>query len=311
MGSRAVVLVRRDATRRHPHAYGPIVLRRRRSSRPLLAACARAADSAGLWDELGTDWVLLDTEIMPWSAKAIELIRSQYAASARPPGPPCRRLSTRCTWPPPAASTSTDCSTRTAQRAADAEAFTAVYRRYSWPIDGAEGRPHRAVPGARERGHDVRDPGPRVAPRPRRPARRRRPRAVHDDASTGRRHRRRGVRRRRGRLVGRADGRRRRGDGGQAAANLVRGPKGLVQPGVKVRGREYLRHHLRPRLHDPGQPLAAPQPQPGPQAVDGAARVRAGLEALRRLATGEPVWRVHECVFAILAMESEPVDPRL
>jgi protein phosphatase len=29
------------------------------------------------------------------------------------------------------------------------------------------------------------------------------------------------------------------------------------------------------------------------------------------LAAGEPLWRVHECVFAVLACESEPVDPRL
>ena len=36
-----------------------------------------------------------------------------------------------------------------------------------------------------------------------------------------------------------------------------------------------------------------------------------GLEALDRLRRGEPLWRVHECVFAVLALESEPVDPRL
>ena len=36
-----------------------------------------------------------------------------------------------------------------------------------------------------------------------------------------------------------------------------------------------------------------------------------GLEALERMARGEPLWRVHECVFGALALESEPVDPRL
>ncbi len=36
-----------------------------------------------------------------------------------------------------------------------------------------------------------------------------------------------------------------------------------------------------------------------------------GVEGLDRLARGEPLWRVHECVFAVLALESEPVDPRL
>ncbi len=36
-----------------------------------------------------------------------------------------------------------------------------------------------------------------------------------------------------------------------------------------------------------------------------------GLEGLERVARGEPLWRVHECVFAVLALDSEPVDPRL
>lgn len=36
-----------------------------------------------------------------------------------------------------------------------------------------------------------------------------------------------------------------------------------------------------------------------------------GLEAVRRAVAGDPVWRIHQCVFGVLAMESEPVDPRL
>jgi protein phosphatase len=36
-----------------------------------------------------------------------------------------------------------------------------------------------------------------------------------------------------------------------------------------------------------------------------------GVEALERFVRGEPLLRVHECVFGVLALESEPVDPRL
>jgi hypothetical protein len=36
-----------------------------------------------------------------------------------------------------------------------------------------------------------------------------------------------------------------------------------------------------------------------------------GIEALRRFVEGEPLHCVHECCFAVLALESEPVDPRL
>jgi len=39
-----------------------------------------AMEASGLWHELGTDWVLWDAEIMPWSMKAGSLIRGQYAA---------------------------------------------------------------------------------------------------------------------------------------------------------------------------------------------------------------------------------------
>ena len=36
-----------------------------------------------------------------------------------------------------------------------------------------------------------------------------------------------------------------------------------------------------------------------------------GIEALERFVRGEPLRRVHECVFGVLALETEPVDPRL
>ena len=92
---------------------------------------------------------------------------------------------------------------------------------------------------------------------------------------------------------------------------VVRGPKGLVQPAVKCRGREYLRiiygpdytadEHLG-RLRSRG--LA------GKRSL--ALREFAlGIEALERFVRHEPLRRVHECVFGVLALESEPVDPRL
>jgi hypothetical protein len=36
-----------------------------------------------------------------------------------------------------------------------------------------------------------------------------------------------------------------------------------------------------------------------------------GVESLERFVRKEPLYRVHECVFGVLALESEPVDPRL
>lgn len=92
---------------------------------------------------------------------------------------------------------------------------------------------------------------------------------------------------------------------------IVRGKRGIVQPAVKCRGREYLRiiygpeyalpEHLN-RLRSRG--LAAKRSL--------ALREFAlGIEALERFVRHEPLRRVHECVFGVLALESEPVDPRL
>jgi hypothetical protein len=40
---------------------------------------ARALHCAGLWDRFDTGWLGLDAELLPWSAKARELIETQYA----------------------------------------------------------------------------------------------------------------------------------------------------------------------------------------------------------------------------------------
>ena len=95
MGSRAVVVVCRDEAAARARASASTAARRGICLHAHRAAFfddrgagggaararpRRALDAAGLWDELDTDWVCLDCELMPWSAKAQELLRSQYAA---------------------------------------------------------------------------------------------------------------------------------------------------------------------------------------------------------------------------------------
>lgn len=93
---------------------------------------------------------------------------------------------------------------------------------------------------------------------------------------------------------------------------LVRDDKArLVQPGIKCRGREYLRIIYGPEYTRPDN-LARLRHRFLNHKRSLAVREYAlGLEALDRLADGEPLWRVHEAVFGVLALESEPVDPRL
>lgn len=92
---------------------------------------------------------------------------------------------------------------------------------------------------------------------------------------------------------------------------IARGPKGLVQPAMKCRGREYLRIIYGPEYTADDQlPRLRSRGLSGKRSL--AAREFAlGIEALERFVTREPLRRVHECVFGVLALESEPVDPRL
>jgi protein phosphatase len=95
------------------------------------------------------------------------------------------------------------------------------------------------------------------------------------------------------------------------AGFTVRDGKGLLQPALKCRGREYLRliygaeytlpanlERLRRRGLSAKRSLALRE-------------YALGVEALERFVSREPLWRVHECVFGVLALESEPVDPHL
>jgi protein phosphatase len=95
------------------------------------------------------------------------------------------------------------------------------------------------------------------------------------------------------------------------AAGLVRGRRGPVQPGLKVRGRDYLRLVYGPHYLEPDNLARLRERNVAPKRKLALREHALGLEALERAAAGEPLWRVHECVAGVLALESEPVDPRL
>ena len=92
---------------------------------------------------------------------------------------------------------------------------------------------------------------------------------------------------------------------------VARSRKGLVQPGVKCRGREYLRIVYGPEYADPSQIERLRGRGLGRKRSLARREFALGVEALERFVRREPLYRVHECVFAVLALESEPVDPRL
>ncbi|MFJ4480884.1 polynucleotide kinase-phosphatase [Streptomyces longwoodensis] len=325
MGSRAVALVCRDAeaARRRFGVDGPTGSLYTRTGRPffddpatteaVLDRLRAAVGAAGLWTELDTDWLLLDAELMPWSLKASGLLRAQYAAVGAASGAvfPHALAALR-----DAAARGVDVGdllSRQRERAADAAAFTAAYRHYCWTTDGLDGvrlAPFQvlAVQGRSLAGlpHDE-----QLALLDR---------LVEHDGS-GLLHTTRRL------YVDTGDPESVRagvdwwlemtGRGGEGMVvkplgALVRDGEGrLVQPGVKCRGREYLRIIYGPEYTRPDH-LARLRGRFLQHKRSLALREYAlGLEALDRLAGGEPLWRVHEAVFGVLALESEPVDPRL
>ena len=85
----------------------------------------------------------------------------------------------------------------------------------------------------------------------------------------------------------------------------------LLQPAVKCRGREYLRIIYGPEYLLNGNLERLKSRSLGKKRNLALNEFALGMEALERFTKNEPLYRVHECVFGILALESEPVDPRL
>ncbi|MYV65760.1 polynucleotide kinase-phosphatase, partial [Streptomyces sp. SID2131] len=202
---------------------------------------------------------------------------------------------------------------RQRERVVDAAAFTAAYRRYCWPTEGLEGVRFAPFQLLAARGRSL-----AAVPHDEQLAWLDRL-VEHDPTGL--------VRVTRRLVVDTGDEASVRagvdwwleltGAGGEGMvvkplAALVRDGKGrLVQPGVKVRGREYLRIVYGPEYTRPENLERLRQRFLGHKRSLALREYALGLEALDRLADGEPLWRVHEAVFAVLALESEPVDPRL
>jgi protein phosphatase len=322
MGSRAVIVVCRDeaaALARFGAAGRGVIYTR--TGRPffteagleaaVLERVAAAMTRSGLWDELATSWVCLDVELMPWSAKAQDLLRSQYAAvgstSRHSLGQAVKALEAY------AARTGQQSTLveRFRNRADSAAAFVAAYRSYCWPVSSiddleiapfhllaSEGAVHvdrdhtwhmeaLAKLAAADRSLLAATPNMLVT--------------LGDESSE---------------QAGIAWWDQLPAAGGEGMvvkplAWLARGGRGLVQPAVKCRGREYLRIIYGPEYTAPEHIERLRARAVGPKRSLAIREYALGLEALYRFVEREPLYRVHECVFGVLALESEPVDPRL
>ncbi|UVS77024.1 polynucleotide kinase-phosphatase [Actinokineospora sp. UTMC 2448] len=302
MGSRAVVLARRDGT-------GVVHTRTGRAFFPsddLLPRIADAVTAAGLWSELDTDWLLLDTEIMPWNVKAAELIKDQYAAVGAAAGSVLPAAVSALSAASARGVDVSDLLERTRGRADNAVAFRAAYRGYcGGPVRIA---PFQVLASAAATYHttphlwhlSVADRLVDADPDLFAPTRRLAVDTADADSVA----------------AGVAWWTELTSAGGEGmvvkpAANLLMRGKRPVQPGIKVRGPEYLRIIYGPDYRDEANLARLRERQLGHKRSLAQREYVLGLAGLDRLVRGEPLWRVHECVFAVLALESDPVDPRL
>jgi protein phosphatase len=111
--------------------------------------------------------------------------------------------------------------------------------------------------------------------------------------------------------VGRVDWARRRGHGVKPRDFITRDSHGVVQPALKCRGREYLRIIYGPECTRPENLARLRQRGLSAKRSLALREFALGIEGLERFVRRDPLRRVHECVFGVLALESEPVDPRL
>jgi protein phosphatase len=320
MGSRAVVIVCRTpaaASDWFGSESGGIVYTRtgRRFftgaglEEALLARLNRALAAAGLWAELG-DWAALDCEILPWSLKAGDLVRGQYAAVGAAARAGLGAAAGVCEEALRRGADVAALAGRTRSRLAAAEAFTAVYRSYVWPVsslDDVRLAPFQVLAGsagtclARDHTWHMRTAerlaaaDPVIVPTPN---------VVADLAEPA------------AEAAVTAWWEQITGAGGEGmvakpVTPVTRGRHGTAQPGIKCRGPEYLRIIYGPEYAIPANLDRLRERNLARKRSLAASEFALGAEALERFTRREPLARVHECVFGVLALESEPVDPRL
>lgn len=325
MGSRAIVVVCRDAeTARERFGVdtgeiGIVVSRTGRRffddaalEAGLLARLRDAAEHAGLWQELESGWMCLDAELMPWSAKAQMLLREQYAAvgAAARSGLAASVAALQEVDARLGGDTTADLLQSYGAREAAAARFTEAYRHYCWEVAGLDDL--RLAPfhllASEGQSHVDRDHSWHMSTLARL--------AESDPLLMATAWRK----------VSLSDA----GDIADAVAwwedltgrggegmvvkphdFVVRGRRGLLQPAVKCRGPEYLRIIYGPDYLEPANLVRLKKRGLKLKRSLALREFALGVESLERFVRGEPLRRVHECVFGVLALESEPVDPRL
>ena len=325
MGSRAVVVVCRDedtAAKRFKVREQGIGVCYTRTGRPFfnkpdlekafLERIRDAATEAGFWEELDTDWMILDCELMPWSMKAQELLRKQYASTGAAASTAVGELGLLLNQARERGLATENLEQAFSHRQELVSKYVDAYRRYCWTVEGLKDiklAPFHLL--ATEHGAHVdkshlwhlgilgklaRAEGEELLMQTNH--------KVLDLSGTD------------DRIMACEWWENHTASGGEGMVVkpldfVATGLKGFVQPAVKCRGKEYLRIIYGPEYDDLRYLERLRHRGLGMKRGLAWREFALGVEALERFVAREPLYRVHECVFAVLALESEPVDPRL
>jgi protein phosphatase len=271
-----------------------------------------ALSTAGFWEKFATDWVCLDAELLPWSAKAQELVKGQYAAVAAAASAALPQAEAALAA---ASGRGLDGAAallaRTSARREAATDYADAYRRYCWPVQSlddlklapfhllaTEGKTYfdrdHAWHMETLRSLSIADPR-LLRATPYRVVDLTNPAEIEAATEWW--------------LALTASG----GEGMVVKPYdfIPTGGRTLIQPALKCRGREYLRIIYGPDYLLPGNLERLRQRNVKGKRNLALREFSLGVEGLERFVAGQPLRLVHQCVFGVLALESEPVDPRL
>jgi protein phosphatase len=270
-----------------------------------------ACDKNGFWDKFQTDWVLLDCELMPWSAKAQALLQNQYAAVGAAATAALPLVNSILQKAQTSGLPVNDLIENYQEKQEMTGQYVAAYRQYCWPVDSlndyklapfhllaTEGALHtdKTHVWHMENITELCQGDTRMLFKT--------PYKVIDLKNESQ------IR----------DGLdwwtqlTEKGGEGLAIKPLdfiVTGQKGLLQPAIKCRGREYLRIIYGPEYTAKNNLVRLKSRGLTGKRSLALREFALGIEALERFVNREPLRKVHQCVFGVLALESEPIDPRL
>jgi len=270
-----------------------------------------AADSVSLWDRLKTDWLCLDAELMPWSAKAQELLRRQYAAVGSASRAAFHAALGGLDQAASQDSEITSLRNRLRDRASLGDRFVTAYRQYCWPVQSLSDLKLAPFHLLASEGHVYFDRDHHwhmqtlaslcaAAPDLLLATTNRKVDLVDNPSQQE--------------AIDWWAAHTEKGGEGIVVKPfrfVEKGRRGIVQPGVKCRGREYLRIIYGPEYTLPENLDRLRSRGLGRKRSLALREFALGVESLERFVRNEPLRRVHECVFGVLALETEPVDPRL